>query len=72
MAIINGPISKKHFLNKKFPGITEYVAKKTNSKDPVMLIYNKNLSVSPSLRMFQLKKLQILKKGRKLLILLIK
>ena len=47
MAIINGPISKKHFLNKKFPGITEYVAKKTNSKDPVMLIYNKNLSVSP-------------------------
>ena len=45
--LINGPISKKHFLNKRFPGITEYIAKKTNSKNPVMLIYNKNLSVSP-------------------------
>ena len=38
---------KKIFLNKKFPGITEYVANKTNSKEPVMLIYNNNLSVSP-------------------------
>ena len=45
--IINGPVSKKHFLNKKFPGITEYIANKTNSKEPVMLIYNNNLSVSP-------------------------
>ncbi len=45
--LINGPISKKHFLKKKFPGVTEYIAKKTNTKDPVMLIYNKNLSVSP-------------------------
>ena len=46
-ALINGPISKQHFLKKKFPGITEYVANKTKSKDPVMLIYNKNLAVSP-------------------------
>ena len=45
--LINGPVSKKHFLKKKFPGITEYVAKKTNSKEPVMLIYNKSLAVSP-------------------------
>ncbi len=45
--LINGPVSKKHFLKKKFPGITEYVASKTNSKEPVMLIYNKELSVSP-------------------------
>ena len=45
--LINGPVSKKSFLNKKFLGITEYVAKKTNSKSPVMLIYNKQLSVSP-------------------------
>ncbi len=45
--LINGPISKKHFLKKKFPGITEYVSSKINSKNPVMLIYNKNLSVSP-------------------------
>ena len=45
--LINGPVSKKHFLKKKFPGITEYVASKTNSTEPVMLIYNKELSVSP-------------------------
>ena len=45
--LINGPISKKYFLRKKYPGITEYVGKKTNSKETVMLIYNKNLSVSP-------------------------
>ena len=32
---------------KKYPGITEYIANKTNSKNPVMLIYNKNLSVNP-------------------------
>ena len=46
-ALINGPISKKHFLKKKFPGVTEYIANKTNSKKPVMLIYNQNLAVSP-------------------------
>ncbi len=45
--LINGPVSKTHFLKKKFPGVTEYIAKKTRSKDPVMLIYNKFLSVSP-------------------------
>ena len=45
--MINGPISKKSFLNKKYLGITEYLSKKTNSKNEVMLIYNKNLSVSP-------------------------
>jgi len=44
---INGPISKKYFLKKKYLGITEYLAKKTNSKKFTMLIYNKNLSVSP-------------------------
>ncbi len=46
-ALINGPISKKHFLKKKFPGITEYIANETNSPEPVMLIYNKNLAVNP-------------------------
>ena len=44
---INGPISKKHFLKKKYLGITEYLAKKTNTKKFAMLIYNQNLSVSP-------------------------
>ena len=45
--LINGPISKKFFLKKKFIGITEYLAKKTNSNNVAMVIYNKSLSVSP-------------------------
>ena len=46
--LINGPISKKNFLKQKFFGITEFLADKTNKKNKVvMLIYNKNLSVSP-------------------------
>ena len=45
--LINGPVSKKTFLSGKFNGITEFLAKQTNTKDPVMLIYNKTLSVSP-------------------------
>ncbi len=45
--LINGPISKKTFLKKKYLGITEYLSKKTNSKNQVMLIYNQKLSVSP-------------------------
>tara|TARA_Y100000590_G_scaffold147515_1_gene169366 strand:- start:2060 stop:3046 length:987 start_codon:yes stop_codon:yes gene_type:complete len=47
-AMINGPVSKKYFLKKKFLGITEYLAHKTKNKNnEVMLIYNKTLSVSP-------------------------
>ncbi len=45
--LINGPISKKTFLGKRYPGVTEYLADKTNSNNEVMLIYNKKLSVSP-------------------------
>ena len=45
--LINGPISKKHFLKKKYLGITEYLAYKTNSKNFAMLIYNKDLSICP-------------------------
>ncbi len=44
---INGPISKEKFLNKKFPGMTEYVSNIFNVKKYAMLIYNKNLSVCP-------------------------
>ena len=47
IALLNGPVNKKTFLRKKYLGVTEYLAKKTNSKYPVMLIYNKTLSVSP-------------------------
>ncbi len=48
--IINGPISKKDFLNFKFPGITEYIfnkSKKKLSKEPTMVIFNKKFSVTP-------------------------
>jgi 4-hydroxythreonine-4-phosphate dehydrogenase len=44
---VNGPISKKNFLKKKFNGITEYLAYRTNTKKFAMIIYNKKLSVCP-------------------------
>jgi len=48
LKLINGPIVKKSFLNGKSLGITEYLAQKTKRKNKVaMLIFNKNLSVSP-------------------------
>ena len=47
VVLLNGPVNKRTFLKKKYLGITEYLAKKTKSKNPVMLIYNKKLSVSP-------------------------
>jgi 4-hydroxythreonine-4-phosphate dehydrogenase len=45
--LINGAVSKKHFLKNKFLGITEFLAHKTKTKKFAMLIYNKDLSVSP-------------------------
>ena len=47
LGLINGPISKKNFLQGRHLGITEYLASKSKRKDVVMLIYNKKLSVSP-------------------------
>ncbi|MDA9108340.1 4-hydroxythreonine-4-phosphate dehydrogenase PdxA [Candidatus Pelagibacter sp.] len=44
---INGPVSKKSFLNGKTLGITEYLAHKTKKNKVAMLIFNKDLSVSP-------------------------
>ena len=47
-ALINGPVSKTHFLEKKNLGITEYLANKTRiKKKPTMLIYNSSFSVCP-------------------------
>lgn len=45
--LINGPVSKKYFLKKRYLGITEYLATKTKTKNYAMLIYNKKLSVCP-------------------------
>ena len=55
--LINGPINKKKILKKRFLGITEYLDFKTKSNGKtVMLIYNKNLSVSPLTTHLPLKK----------------
>tara|TARA_B100000965_G_scaffold232272_1_gene194464 strand:+ start:2284 stop:3270 length:987 start_codon:yes stop_codon:yes gene_type:complete len=57
-ALINGPVDKKKFLKKKYPGMTEYFAAKTKrSNQEIMLIYNKNLSVSPITTHLPLKKI---------------
>ncbi len=45
--LINGPINKKIFLNKKFLGVTEYIADHFKEKKVGMLIYNDSLSVCP-------------------------
>ena len=34
-------------MKKKFPGITEYISEKTNCSNPVMLIYNDKIAVTP-------------------------
>ncbi len=55
--LINGPINKKKILKQRFLGITEYLDFKTKSNGKtVMLIYNKNLSVSPLTTHLPLKK----------------
>ena len=44
---INGPISKKNFLEKKYLGVTEYISEKFNTPKNAMLIFNEELSVCP-------------------------
>jgi len=65
--LINGPVSKKYFLKKKFPGITEYVGFKTNTNNPVMLIYNEKLSVVPLTTHIPLKNVAKLIKKKKII-----
>jgi len=48
IGIINLPVNKSKFTKKKFPGVTEFIAAKTNLKNKVnMLIFNKRFSVLP-------------------------
>ncbi len=57
IGLINGPINKKKILKQKFLGITEYLDYKTKSRGKVvMLIFNKNLAVSPLTTHIPLKK----------------
>ena len=54
--LINGPVSKKTFLKKKYLGITEFLSMKTGTKYETMLIYNDKISVSPITTHIPLKK----------------
>ncbi len=45
--MINGPINKTKTLNKKYLGMTEFIAKHFKQNKFAMLIYNKKLSVCP-------------------------
>ena len=47
IGLLNGPISKKKLFKKIILGITEYLKYKTSSNNVAMIIYNKQLSVSP-------------------------
>ena len=45
---INCPVSKEHLFKNKYQGVTEYISKQFGKKyGEVMLIYNKELAVSP-------------------------
>ena len=60
LGIINGPVSKETFLNKKFNGITEFIAYKIGCYDKVaMLIYNKKLAVTPITTHIPVKKISL-------------
>ncbi len=45
--LINGPINKENFLQRKYLGMTEYISKKFKISKSAMLIYNKEISVCP-------------------------
>ena len=47
IGFINGPINKKTFLNFKYQGITEYLAKNLKCRNYAMLIYAKKIAVCP-------------------------
>ena len=48
LGFINCPISKEYLFKNKYQGITEFLSRKTSrTGNEVMLIYNKELSVSP-------------------------
>ena len=48
LGIINCPVSKEYLFKNKYQGITEYISRLSGYKGKeVMLIYNKELAVSP-------------------------
>lgn len=60
IGIINGPVSKETLLNKKFNGITEFIAYKMGCYNKVaMLIYSKKLAVTPITTHIPVKKISL-------------
>jgi 4-hydroxythreonine-4-phosphate dehydrogenase len=58
LGIINGPVSKETFLNKRFNGITEFIAYKIGCYDKAtMLIYSNKLAVTPIVTHVAVKKI---------------
>ena len=58
IGIINGPVSKETFLNKRFNGITEFIAYKIGCYDKAtMLIYSNKLAVAPIVTHVAVKKI---------------
>ena len=58
LGIINGPVSKETLFNKKFNGITEFIAYKTGYYNKAtMLIYSKKLAVTPITTHIPIKKI---------------
>ena len=48
LGFVNCPVSKENLFKNKYQGVTEFLAKRSgNIGNEVMLIYNKNLAVSP-------------------------
>jgi len=48
IGLINFPVNKSKFTKKKYKGVTEYIASKTNNKGKEnMLLFNENFSVVP-------------------------
>tara|TARA_Y100000031_G_scaffold95918_1_gene105374 strand:- start:558 stop:1334 length:777 start_codon:yes stop_codon:yes gene_type:complete len=58
LGIVNGPVSKETFLNKRFNGITEFIAYKIGCYDKAtMLIYSNKLAVTPIVTHVAVKKI---------------
>ena len=60
LGIINGPVSKETLFNKKFSGMTEFIAYKTGCNNKAtMLIYSKKLAVAPITTHIPVKKISL-------------
>ena len=64
---INGPVSKETLLNNKFNGMTEFISNKVGCRGKeIMLIYSKDLSVSPITTHIPVKKISSVLNSKKI------